>query len=80
MEFLFFLIDILCEILTLLIIVRIVVSWFSPGETNTLSRALYQATEPMLAPLRRIIPRLGPIDLTPAVAVIILRLIIFIIP
>lgn len=70
----------LCNVLTLAILVRIVVSWFSPGPTNMLTKMLYQITEPMLVPLRRIIPRVGPIDLTPSVAVIILQLIAYLLP
>ena len=80
MDFLFFLINILCDVLTLLIVARIVISWITPGQTNAVSDFLYHVTEPMLSPLRRIIPRYGPIDFAPAVAVIILRLIIFLVP
>jgi YggT family protein len=34
---------------------------------------LDQITEPILAPLRRVVPRLGMIDITPLVAIIILQ-------
>ena len=76
MEFLFDLIRYLCEVLTLVIIARVIVSWFSPSPTNRLVIILYQVTEPFLAPLRRIIPRVGMFDFTPLVAIIILRLIV----
>ena len=75
MEFLFNLIRYLCEVLTLVIIARVIVSWFSPSPTNRLAIILYQLTEPFLAPLRRIIPRVGMFDFTPVVAIILLRLI-----
>ncbi len=76
MEFLFDLIRYLCEVLSLVIIARVIVSWFSPSPTNRLAIILYQVTEPFLAPLRRIIPRVGMFDFTPLVAIIILRLIV----
>lgn len=36
---------------------------------------LYDITEPILDPLRRVIPRLGMIDLTPLVAIILIQVI-----
>ncbi len=45
-----------------------------------LANIIYQVTEPILAPLRRIIPRVGVLDFAPLVAVILLQLIIFVLP
>ncbi len=73
MEFLFDIIRYLCEVLSLVIIARVIVSWFSPSPTNRLAIILYQVTEPLLAPLRRIIPRVGMFDSTPLVAIIVLQ-------
>jgi len=36
---------------------------------------LYDITEPILDPLRRVIPRLGMIDITPLVAIILIQVI-----
>ena len=80
MEFLYNLIRYLCQVLTLAIFVRVIISWFSPSSTNRLAIILYQVTEPFLAPLRRIIPRVGMFDFTPFVAIIILRLIVSLLP
>ena len=80
MEFLYNLIRWLCEVLSLAIIARVIVSWFSPSPTNRLVIILYQVTEPFLAPLRRIIPRVGMFDFTPFVAIILLRLIVSLLP
>ena len=76
MDFLYDLIRYLCEVLSLVIIARVIVSWFSRSPTNRLAIILYQLTEPFLAPLRRIIPRVGMFDFTPVVAIILLQLII----
>ena len=76
LSFLFYLIGLLCQVLTLAIIARAIMSWFSPSPTNRLAIILYQVTEPVLSPLRRIIPRVGMIDLTPLAAIILLQLIV----
>jgi len=73
--FLFNFISLLCDVLTLAIFLRAILSWFSPSPTNMLVSILYQVTEPLLAPLRRIVPRVGMLDLTPLVAIILLQLI-----
>ena len=80
MSFLFDFIRILCEVLSLAIICRAILSWSSPRPTNRLAIILYRVTEPLLAPLRRIIPRVGMIDFTPLVAIILLQLIAYLLP
>ena len=80
MEFLYDFIRWLCEVLTLVIIARVILSWFSPRPTNRLAIILYQVTEPFLAPLRRIIPRVGMFDFTPLAAIILLQLIASFLP
>ena len=70
----------LCEVFTLLIIARAIMSWFSPRPTNMLAIILYRVTEPLLAPLRRIIPRAGMLDFTPLVAIILLQLVYYLLP
>jgi len=78
--FLFDFLRTVCEVLTLAIFIRVILSWFSPRPTNILSIILYRVTEPLLAPLRRIIPRLGMFDFTPLVAIILLQLIARLLP
>ena len=70
----------LCEVFTLLIIARAILSWFSPRPTNMLAIILYRVTEPLLSPLRRVIPRAGMIDFTPLAAIILLQLIAHFLP
>ena len=62
------------SIYILLIIIRIVFSWGMVSYTNRLMRFLVDVTEPLLGPLRRMIPPLGWIDISPIVAFIILWL------
>jgi YggT family protein len=65
----------LISIYSLVIFVRIILSWFpmSPGGAfGQVNRVLYRITEPVLGPARRIIPSLGPIDISPIVVVVAL--------
>jgi uncharacterized protein YggT (Ycf19 family) len=61
----------------LLILAYILTSWirvpYSPW-MNRIQRFLYDVCEPYLRLFRRIIPSLGPLDLSPMVAVIVLLL------
>ena len=80
MAIFFDVIEILCEILTVVIILRAILSWFVTNPTNRLVIILNWMTEPILAPLRRIIPRTGMVDFTPLIAIILLQLIIYLLP
>jgi YggT family protein len=64
----------LISIYILFIVIRIVFSWSGLGYTNRLMRFLIDVTEPLLGPLRRIIPPLGWLDISPIVAILILTL------
>lgn len=64
----------LISLYILMIFVRIIFSWGGVSYTNRLMRFLVDATEPLLGPLRRIIPPLGRMDISPIVAFLILWL------
>ncbi len=54
------------------VIGRILLSWFpvSPGSpVATISGALYSITEPVLGPLRNVLPSIGMFDLSPMVVI-----------
>ena len=85
-----YIISVICDLATLLILIRIVISWYSPQPTNILARILYRITELVLAPLRRvtrlalsplfrIIPWLARFDFSPLLAVILIQLIYWVI-
>jgi YggT family protein len=62
------------SIYILLIFIRIIFSWGMVSYSNRIMRFLVDATEPLLGPLRRIIPPLGVMDISPIVAFLILWL------
>jgi len=64
----------LISIYILMIFVRIIFSWGMVSYSNRVMRFLVDATEPLLGPLRRTIPPLGRMDISPIVAFLILWL------
>jgi YggT family protein len=66
---------ILCQVFAIIIFVRAILSWFATSPNSQVVLFLDRITEPILAPLRRIVPRLGIVDITPMIAIIILLLI-----
>jgi YggT family protein len=77
MQYVVQIITILCWLLIVAMLIRSVMSWFSLDPNNILVNIVHTITEPMLAPLRRILPRLEVIDLSPMVAIILLYVIIW---
>jgi len=69
-----FIISGLISIYILFITIRIIFSWGMVSYTNRVMRFLVNVTEPLLGPLRRTIPPLGWIDISPLVAILILWL------
>ena len=59
---------------SLLIFIRIILSWGRVSYSNRLVRLLTNVTEPLLGPLRRVVPRVGMFDISPIVAFIIVWL------
>jgi YggT family protein len=66
---------ILCWVLTIIIVLRAIVSWFPTNPGNPLVAILNRITDPILVPLRKIIPRIGMVDITPIIAVVLLMII-----
>ncbi|HEY4227876.1 MAG TPA: YggT family protein [Candidatus Limnocylindrales bacterium] len=58
--------------LWLLILARVVLSWIDPGGRSRFAVFVVQTTEPILAPIRRALPRTGMFDLSPLIVLIVL--------
>ncbi len=54
------------------LIIRAILSWFSQGR-NPMEMVLLQLTEPLLAPVRRVIPPIGGLDLSVLVVLVALQ-------
>ena len=57
-----------------LVLGRMLMSWVDPAGRNQVSVLLIQATEPILAPVRRLLPRSGMIDWSGFLVLIVLGL------
>lgn len=54
-----------------LIIIRAILSWVSQGR-NPIDHLLFQLTEPLMAPIRRIIPAMGGLDFSAMIVILVL--------
>lgn len=66
------LIVLLLQIIWFAIFARAIISWFPIDQNGPVVRALDAITEPILEPLRRVVPRVGMIDITPMVAILLI--------
>ncbi|WP_415753713.1 YggT family protein [Pseudomonas leptonychotis] len=57
------------------LIISVILSWVAQGSQNPTVALVNQICEPLLAPIRRILPGMGGLDLSPIVAFLILNLI-----
>jgi len=51
----------------IIVLIRVVFSFVSPFPTNPVSRFAWRVTEPILAPIRRLLPPMSGLDLSPLV-------------
>ncbi len=71
----FQLLGLLIQLMGFLIFARAILSWFPIDRDGPIVRALEDVTDPVLVPLRRVIPPLGTIDITPMIAFFLLMVI-----
>jgi len=57
-------VDVILTAVFWLILIRALISWVNPDPFNTIVQFLYRTTEPILQPVRRMLP-LMPIDISP---------------
>lgn len=68
--------ELLVSALMLLVLARVVVSWLAPSGGGGLVAFIYQVTEPILAPIRRVVPPRGGLDWAPLIAMLVLGLLL----
>ena len=67
-------INILFYVLWAAILGRVIISWINLKPDNPIVVLLYGITEPILAPIRRVLPSMGMLDLSPMVALIVMMI------
>ncbi len=68
----FYLLATVVQIYSFVLLIRILLSWVRVDPYNPMVRFLYDITDPLLEPLRRVIPPAGMMDFSPMVAFLIL--------
>ncbi len=66
------------QLIYLLVMIRIILSWVGRGFSNQFTQFVYQITEPLLAPFRNLQQRIGiggPLDFSPIFLLLTLQLI-----
>lgn len=72
--FLLTLVTLLAGVLDVCVLARILMSWIPMDRNNRLVSLVFDITEPILAPIRRLMPDMGFLDLSPMVALIIIQM------
>ncbi len=68
-------VDIVFEVLVWLIIARCILSFVRHNPYQPVIRFVYDVTEPIMAPFRRLIPAAGGLDFSPIVVLLVLSLV-----
>jgi len=67
-------VDAFLGLMSLLVIIRALISWVNPDPYNPIVQFLTRATDPILNPIRRIMPVM-PIDISPIIAYFLINLV-----
>lgn len=70
------LVHMLLVLYLVLILAGVILSWVGHGFRHPIVPLVFQLVEPVLAPIRRVIPSLGGLDLSPLVAIILIQFLI----
>ena len=74
MSFLRIFIPLLFNLYSFLILARVLLSWINISPYHPAATFIYEVTEPVLRPLRNIIPPMGMLDISPIAALILLQI------
>lgn len=70
----------LLNLYTLTLFVQAILSWVGPGTSNPAANILWSLNEPLLRPVRRFVPLIAGLDLSPMVVMFVLQLIARLLP
>ncbi len=65
-------VGILVSLLWVLVMGRVLISWVDPTGRGRLASMLFQLTEPLLAPIRRLLPATSGLDFAPLILLLVL--------
>ncbi len=71
-QFILVFIQLFVTVLWLIVVGRVLLSWINPTFGGPVGRFFFETTEPMLVPIRRLVPFTGTLDLAPLVLLLVL--------
>jgi YggT family protein len=60
----------------LLILARVLISFFPMDQSNPIVKIVYDLTEPVLRPIRNLLPQTGMFDFSPVIVIILVQVLI----
>jgi YggT family protein len=63
----------LIDLYSFIVLLTVIMSWLPIDRRNPLAMTLYRLTEPVLGPIRDVLPPMGGLDLSPMVLLIVLQ-------
>jgi YggT family protein len=75
-QFIVVFIQLFFTVLWLVVVARVLLGWVNPTYQGPVGRFLFETTEPLLAPIRRFMPKTGMVDLSPLVLMLILGFVV----
>jgi YggT family protein len=63
----------LIDLYSLVVLAAVVMSWVRADRRHPLVQVVYNLTEPVMAPIRRVLPPIGGLDFSPMILLVALR-------
>ncbi|MCD6520917.1 MAG: YggT family protein [Anaerolineae bacterium] len=73
MRVLYYFIVVLARVLNIAILIRVFLTWIPISRDNPVVSFIYEITEPILGPIRRVLPPVGGLDFSPLVALVLIE-------
>ena len=71
------LISLILTVFLIAVIIQVILSWVSPGQYNSVIGLVHKLSDPILKPIRKLIPSLGGLDLSPLFATLLLLCLLY---
>jgi YggT family protein len=68
-------IELIIQLYSFIVLARVLMSWINIDPYSPLARAIYNLTEPVLAPVRNILPPAAGLDFSPIVVILLLQVV-----
>lgn len=68
-----YIVNIAFKVYFYIVMARVLISWVPHNPSQPIIRFLYEVTEPLLAPCRKLVPPIGGIDFSPIIALFIVQ-------